>query len=139
MGVNLNVRIYRGKLNAGVREALAELSKKRAEYEQRVLDIRYEVASAYERLVESRRTVEFYSEWLVPSAEQNVAAARSDYDVNRTTFLDLALAQGQLIELREKREEALATYYIGHAELQRVAGGSVSDIAADRTAIPEAQ
>lgn len=92
-----------------MREALANLSQRRAELEQRVLDVRYEVASSYEEVEESRQTLELYSAKLIPAAEQNVAVARSNYDVNRTTFLDLAVAQRQLIELREKQEEALAT------------------------------
>jgi outer membrane protein, heavy metal efflux system len=124
VGVNMNVPIYRGKLNAAVREALANLSQRRAEYEQRLLDVRYEVAAAYEELEESRQALELYASKLIPAAEQNVAVARSNYDVNKTTFLDLAVAQRQLIELREKREEALATYHTRQAELTRAVGGS---------------
>lgn len=124
VGVNLNVPIYRGKLNAAVREALANLSQRRAEFEQRVLDVRYEVASSYEEVEESRQTLELYANKLIPAAEQNVSVARSNYDVNKTTFLDLAVAQRQLIELREKREEALAAYHMRQAELTRAIGGS---------------
>jgi outer membrane protein TolC len=124
VGVNLNVPVYPGKLNAAVREALSNLSRQRAEYEQRELDIRYEVASAYEQVEESRRTLDLYAARLIPAAEQNVAAARSNYDVSKTTFLDLAIAQRQLIELLEKREEALATYHSRFAELTRAIGGS---------------
>jgi outer membrane protein TolC len=124
VGVNMNVPIYRGKLNAGVREQLANVSKERADYEQRVLDVRFEVATAAEQLEESRRTVELYNARLIPAAEQNVAATRSNYDVNRTTFLDLATAQRQLIEIREKREEALAMYFSRQAELARSIGGT---------------
>lgn len=125
VGVNMNVPIYRNKLNAGVREKLANVSKQRAEYEQRVLDIRYEVASASEQYEESRRTLELYDDRLLPAAEQNVTAARSNYDVNKTTFLDLATAQRQLVELREKREEALATFHTRQAELTRAVGGGL--------------
>lgn len=124
VGVNLNVPIYRDKLNAGVREKLSNLSQLRAEYEQRVLDVRFEVATAYEQVNESRRTLELYSSRLIPASEQNVAAARSNYDVNKTSFLDLATAQRQLIELREKREEALAMYHARQAELMRAVGAS---------------
>ncbi|MCI0335255.1 MAG: TolC family protein [Planctomycetes bacterium] len=124
VGVNLNVPIYRGKLHASVREALSKLSQQRAEYEQRELDIRYEVAAAYEQVRESHRTLQLYAERLVPTAEQNVAAARSNYDVNKSSFLDLAIAQRQLIDLREKREEALATYHSRRAELMRAVGDS---------------
>ena len=126
VGVNLNVPIYRGKLHAAVQEALFKLSQQRAEYEQRKLDIRYEVAAAYEQVHESHRTLQLYAERLVPAAEQNVAAARSNYDVNKSSFLDLAIAQRQLIDVREKQEEALAVYHNRYAELIRVVGGTTT-------------
>lgn len=125
VGVNVNVPIYAGRLNAAVREAIFRVNQRRAEYEQRALDVQYEVATAYEQLDESRQTLQLFSEKLVPAAEQNVTAARSNYDVSKTTFLDLATAQRQLITLREEREMTLAVYHKRLAELTRVTGGTV--------------
>lgn len=124
-GVNVNVPLYAGRLSAAVREAMFRVSQRRAEYEQRRLDVQYEVATAYEELEESRQTLQLFGEKLVPAAEQNVAAARSNYDVSKTTFLDLAIAQRQLITLREEREMTLAIYHKRLAELSRVTGGTV--------------
>lgn len=129
VGVNVNMPIYAGRLNAAVREAIFRVNQRRAEYEQRQLDIQYEVAAAYEELEESRQILRLFGEKLIPAAEQNVAAARSNYDVSKTTFLDLANAQRQLITLREEREMALAAYHKRLAELTRITGGTV--IAAD--------
>jgi cobalt-zinc-cadmium efflux system outer membrane protein len=126
VGVNVNVPIYVGRLNAAVREAMFRVSQRRAEYEQRRLDIQLEVATAYEELEESRRTFQLFGERLIPAAEQNVSAARSNYDVNKTSFLDLATAQRQLITLREEREMTLALYHKRLAELTRVTGGTVA-------------
>jgi cobalt-zinc-cadmium efflux system outer membrane protein len=128
VGMNLNVPIYRGRLNAAVREARFTLNQRRAEYEQLALNIQYEVAAAYEEVEESRRVLNLYTERLLPTAEQNVAAARANYDVARGTFLDLATAQRQLIELRERREEALAAYYSRLAALARAIGGPIQTI-----------
>jgi outer membrane protein, heavy metal efflux system len=125
VGMNVNVPIYGRRLNAAVREAVFRVNQRRAEYEQRQLDIQYEVAAAYEELDWSRQTLQLFSEKLIPAAEQNVAAARSNYDVSKTTFLDLATAQRQLITLREEREMALAAYHKRLAELKRITGGSV--------------
>ena len=131
VGVNLNVPIYRGRLNAAVREARFTLSQRRAEYAQLVLDTQYEVVAAYEQVEESRLALRLYAERLVPTAEQNVAAARANYDVNRASFLDLAIAQRQLVNLRVNREEALAAYHNRLAELTRVVGGSIPTILGD--------
>lgn len=125
VGVTVNVPIYRGRLNAAVREALFRLKQRQAEYEQRRLDIGYEVANAYELVEESRRTVAIYSARIIPVSQQNIAAASANYDVGKVSFLELATAQRQSIELRRKQEEALATYHIRLAELVRVVGGSL--------------
>lgn len=134
VGVNLNVPIYRGRLNAAVREAMFRVGQRRAEYEQLVLDVQYETAAAYSQLEEARRALQLYAQTLVPVAEQNVASTRANYDVNKASFLDLAIAQRQLIGIREKREEALAEYHRRLAELERVVGGSVLPATADQQA-----
>jgi cobalt-zinc-cadmium efflux system outer membrane protein len=125
VGVNMNVPIYAGRLNAALREAMFRVSRRSAEYEQRRLDIQLEVATAYEEVDETRQTLQLFTQKLIPAAEQNVAAARSNYDVSKTTFLDLATAQRQLITLREEREVTLAVYHKRLAELTRVTGGTV--------------
>jgi len=127
VGVNLNVPIYHGRLSAAVREARFSVSQQQAEYEQLVLDIQYDVAKSFEEVEESRRVVQLYSDRLVPAAQQNIAASRSNYDVNRSSFLDLATAQRRLVEIREKQEEAIATYHGRYAELIRAVGGVVPE------------
>jgi outer membrane protein TolC len=122
VGVKVNVPIYRGRLNAAVREAMFRLSQRRAEYSQKVLDVRYEVQTAHAEVEESRKTFALYSEKLLPFAEQNVNVASANYDVGRDSFLDLAIAQRQLIDVREKREEALADYHRRMAQLNRAVG-----------------
>lgn len=122
VGATINLPIYRGRLNAAVTEAFCRLNQRRAEYEQRRLDIDYEVANAVALVEESRRTVAVYADKLIPAAEQNIAAASANYDVGKISFLDLALAQRQSIELRRKQEEALATYHTRLAQLQRAIG-----------------
>jgi outer membrane protein TolC len=125
VGLNLNLPIYRGRLDAAVREATFSLSQRRAEYEQLKLDVQYEVVSAAEELDESRQTVELFRDKLIPAAEQNVDAARANYDANKASFLNLTMAQRQLLELRQDQQEALATYHSRLAALKRAAGGSL--------------
>ena len=60
IGVNFNLPIYRGRLNAAVREATFTLSQQRAEYDQLRLDVQYEVATASEEVEESRQTVQLF-------------------------------------------------------------------------------
>jgi outer membrane protein, heavy metal efflux system len=125
VGMNMNVPLYRKKLQAAVCEAQFRLSQRRAEYQQRQLDIQYEVQSAYEQVEESRQTAELYKRKYLPFAEQNLRVARSNYDVGQINFLFLAQAQRQLIDVREKYQQTLADYHRRMAELERVVGGNV--------------
>jgi outer membrane protein TolC len=125
VGMNMNVPLYRKKLQAAVCEAQFRLSQRRAEYQQRQLDIQYEVQSAYEQVEESRQTAELYKRKYLPFAEQNLRVARSNYDVGQINFLFLAQAQRQLIDVREKYQQTLADYHRRMAELERVVGGNL--------------
>jgi cobalt-zinc-cadmium efflux system outer membrane protein len=125
IGVSVNLPVYHGKLNAAVNEAVFRLNQRKAEYEQRVLDIQFEIRSAYERLAESEKTLRLYTTRILPAAKQNVAVARSNYDVGKTTFSGLAQAERQLIDLRQKHQEALAEGHHRFAELEQAAGSVI--------------
>jgi cobalt-zinc-cadmium efflux system outer membrane protein len=122
VGVSMNLPIYREKLRAGVREAQFRVSQRQAEFDQQALEIQYEVVEAARQVEESRKVVELYAQRLVPTAEQNVAAARANYEANKLNFLDLAMAQRQLITILERQIEAIVTYQRRIAELRRSTG-----------------
>jgi outer membrane protein TolC len=129
VGVNINVPIYRRRLQAAVCEAEFRLNQRRAEYRQREADVQYEVQSAYEQVLEARQAVRIYNDKLLPAAEQNLDVARSNYDVGKITFLGLLSAQQQLVREREQYQQALAAYHSRLAELQRVVGGPLPEMA----------
>jgi outer membrane protein TolC len=122
VGVAMNLPVYREKLRAALCEAQFRLNQRRAEFEQRSLEIQYEVISAAHQVEESRQIIDLYAQRLVPSAEQNVAAVRANYIVNKASFLDLAQAQRQLVMIRERQLEANVSYHRRLAELDRVVG-----------------
>ena len=125
VGVNFNLPIYRKKLTAAANEAMFRLSQRQAEYEQRRLDVSYEVRSAFERVEEARQSAELYAQRLIPAAERNVAAARANYDVSKTTFLALAQSQRDLIALKEKQQQAIVDFHRRETELERAVGGPI--------------
>lgn len=122
VGVAVNVPIWREKLRAAVSEAQFRVNQRRAEFDQRSLEIQYEVVSAAQQVEESRKTVELYADRLVPTAEQNVAASRSNYEVGKMSFIDLAIAQRQLVTIHERQLEAIIAYHRRLAELDRAVG-----------------
>ncbi len=123
VGVGMNIPLYRQKRHAAVAEAELKISQRVAEYEQKQLDIQYEVQSAVEKLEESRQTVDLYRQKLIPTARLNVEATQANYETAKATFLELSVAQRQLIELREKEQEAVIADHQRRAELERAVGG----------------
>jgi outer membrane protein TolC len=119
----MNMPIYRRKLQAAVSEAQFRVNQRRAEYQQKVADVGYEVQAAYEQVLEASRAVAIYVDKLLPVAQQNLDVARSNYDVGKSTFLNLLVAQQQLLSQREQYQQALAAYHSRLAELERVVGG----------------
>jgi outer membrane protein TolC len=55
VGFNMNVPIYRSKLNAAVCEAQFKLAQRQAEYRQKAADVQFEVESAYAQVAESQQ------------------------------------------------------------------------------------
>lgn len=127
VGARINVPIYRARLNAAVCEAMQQLAKARAEYDQLVLEVQSDVQSTFEQVRESQLTVALYSQKLLPASEQNVGVARANYDTSKITFLELAISQRQLIEARERQLQAQVELQRRIATLRRVAGGSLPD------------
>ena len=130
VGARVNVPVYTGRLNAAVREAGFHVAKARAEYDQMVLEVQSDVQVAYQRVVESQRTVIVYSQKLIPAAEQNVNVARTSYDTSTISFLELALAQRQLVDARERLIEVEAELQRRIATLRRVCGGTLPELSA---------
>jgi outer membrane protein TolC len=126
VGLTVDLPIYRRKLQAAVCEAQFRLNQRRAEFDQRSLDIQYDVVSAFQQVEESRKAVELFSQRLAPAAEQNVGTARANYEVNKLTFIELARAQRQLVSIYERQLEAVVAYHRRVAELERAVGGRVT-------------
>jgi outer membrane protein, heavy metal efflux system len=123
VGINMNVPIYRKKLNAAVCEAQFKLAQRQAEYRQKVADVQFEIESAYAQVLESQQSIEIYRAKLLPASENSVNTARSNYDVGKTTFLNLLSAQQQFLMQREQYQQALAAYNSRLADLERALGG----------------
>ena len=122
VGVGFNIPLYRQKRHAAVDEAQFRVSQRVAEYEQKQLDIQYEVQAAFEHLQEARQAIELYRQKLIPTAKLNVEATQANYENTKASFVDLAVAQRQFVELREKEQEALVSYHQRQAELERALG-----------------
>ncbi|MBI3863074.1 MAG: TolC family protein [Planctomycetia bacterium] len=122
VGMYVNIPLNQSRRHAAVREAIFKVNKMQAEYDSQVDSVRNDVQAGFARLEGSRKTVRLYSESVLPTAEQNVAAAYAGYEATKVDFLRLVEAERQLIQLQEKHQEAVAEYQRRRAELERAVG-----------------
>jgi outer membrane protein TolC len=132
VGVNLNLPIQRDRRRAAVAEAIARVTQRRAELEQRTDEIQNDVQGSVARLTESSRVVKLYDDTILPAAQKSIEAAQASYVSGKLDFLRLIEAQRQLIRYREKQYEAVADHHRRFAELERVLGGPVTESALPR-------
>ena len=126
VGLNVNVPLRRQRRDAAVAEASAKVQQRRAEYQARLDQVRYEVQTAYDRLAQQRQSIAIYSEKILPSAERSLQSAQVNYTAGKVDFLRLIDAERQLHAQREKYYEALADYQRGLASLERAVGQRVA-------------
>ncbi|HEY2249934.1 MAG TPA: TolC family protein [Planctomycetaceae bacterium] len=127
IAMNLNIPLYQDRRQAAVREAIFRVAKMQADFELQVDMIRNEVHTGYAIVEASRRTLELYTGKVLPAAQGNVEAASSGYTAGTVDFLRLVQAQRELIELKEKYQQAIVDYNRNRAELDRVVGTAPAD------------
>jgi outer membrane protein TolC len=123
VGMNVNVPLWQAKRSAAVREASSRLCQRQAEYQDRLDQVRLEVQSAYEQLIEAKEVVRLFDEKILPAAEQNVQSGRSNYMAGNVDFLRLVEAHRQLYQQQEKYVDVTAEFHRRLATLERAVGG----------------
>ena len=122
IGLKVNLPIRRQRRWAALQEAQARLSKAEADYQSRLAQVRLEVTSAYQRLIEARESDRLLQDEIIKAAEQNVASARAGYEAGSAGFLVLVAAQRQLLDFLQKQAAITAEYQRQLAELERAVG-----------------
>ena len=79
VGMNVNVPLWQEKRWRRSARHRRRLHQRQAEYQDRLDQIRFEVQSAYEQLVEGKEVVRLFDEKILPTAEQNVQSGRANY------------------------------------------------------------
>jgi outer membrane protein TolC len=123
IGVDVNVPLRYGRRSAAEREAADRLAQRRAEYQDGLDRVRYEVQSSLAQAAESERVVHLYEEKILPAAVRSLESARAGYASGKLDFLRLLDAQRQVNAQHEMYHQAMADYHRRLAELERAVGG----------------
>ena len=122
VGMSLNVPIRLARRSAAIREAAERLQQRRAEYQDRLDQVRFEVQSAYDSASQGQQVVRLYREKILPAVQRNFESAQANYIAGKIDFLRLIDAERQLYSQREMYYQAQADYHRRLAELERAAG-----------------
>ena len=122
VGMNLNVPLQGEHRAAAIRQAAARVAQRRAEYQDRLDQVRYEVQAAYDRLVQQRQVIALFAERILPASEHSLHSAQANYTAGKVDFLRLIDAERQFHGQRERYYAALADYQRRQAELERAVG-----------------
>ncbi len=127
VGAVINIPLQFGRRRAAEAEALAKLGEIEARLAEGVDKVALEVTDAYDKLVESEHVVTLYRSKVIPSATENLEAAKSGYESSKVDFLALITAEKNLMLVELEYEQALTAYHQRVATLERVVGGSVGE------------
>jgi outer membrane protein TolC len=122
VGVDINLPLNRSK-----RRAVADAARAKAMQAQwRLTDeeavVAGEVQRAYDRVEESRHVLTLYRDRLLPLAEENLSAAKADYQAGSGDFLSLLTTEKNLMQTRLQVGQAMAELHRQLAALQRAVG-----------------
>jgi outer membrane protein, heavy metal efflux system len=124
IGIDVNIPTRFARRDAAVCEATDRLRQRRAEYQDLLDQVRYEVQAAYERTTQSAQVVRLLEQRSLPAAQRNLDSAVANYTAGTLDFLRLLNAERQLNTQRELYYQAIADYHRRLAELERVVGAT---------------
>ncbi len=122
VGASINIPFHR-KRRAANDEVRARMLRLDAEQKTKIAEIMDAVQRAYERVRENEQILALYRDRLLPLAEENLAAAQSDYESGRGGFLNLISAEKNRIQTRLQIAQAQADYQRRLAALEFTTGG----------------
>jgi outer membrane protein TolC len=111
-----------GKYDAGVNEANARLSARKAELRRTEDRIRREVTQAFVRAETSLSQYELFTTTHIPQAEQALSVTESGYQTGAVDFLSLIDSLRQIEMVHTEHIEAQVEFAKAYADLERAVG-----------------
>lgn len=122
VGLGINIPLAQGKRNTRVNEKRALAMQLKWKITEKQAEIAGAIQRAYNSVEESRHVLKLYRNKLLPLAEENLQAARSDYQSGKGGFLNLVSAEKDLIQTQLNQVQAQADYHRRLAMLARHVG-----------------
>ncbi|MHC4882231.1 MAG: TolC family protein [Planctomycetota bacterium] len=124
--VSINLPLWRGKYDAGVRQARAQYYAARRTKEDKVNNLTSMLKMALYKFHDAKRKINLYQSALVPKARQSLKVTESDYLSGKAAFLDLIDSQRVFLEFELSLQRSLADQTQRLAEIEMLVGQDVS-------------
>ncbi len=122
IGVGINLPLGQAKREAAEKHARAKMKQARWQKTELEAKIQEELQIAYARVEESLHVLKLYREQLNPLADENLNAAKADYQTGKSDFLTLISSEKNRMQTQLQTEQALADTYRRFAELEYTVG-----------------
>jgi outer membrane protein TolC len=131
--------LNRGRHDAEIAEAQANLSADRAEYDNQRALVFEEIQEALIRAQSAKRLVDLYSQTLRPQAQATLKSTVAAYQADRTDFLNLLDSQNTTLEVELDYYRAASELESRIADLERAVGAPLTrDGHESDTPVPQA-
>ncbi len=122
-GVNLNLPIYRKRLDAAVREAEAQVVATARQYDQLKDETQREIKQRFTEAASQRDLAILFGESIIPKSEQAFQISLRDYQVGQTEFADLLGSWRELLQFHLRHLQVQTQLRKSLASLERLVGG----------------
>ncbi len=122
IGVGINLPLGQAKREAAEKQARAKMKQARWQRTELETKIQEELQIAYARVEESLHVLKLYREQLNPLADENLNAAKADYQAGKSDFLTLISSEKNRMQTQLQTAQALADAYRRFAELEYAVG-----------------
>ncbi|HED17705.1 MAG TPA: TolC family protein [Gammaproteobacteria bacterium] len=122
VGVGINIPLSQINRKAKVSEYRAKTLQLKWRIKDKQAVIAGNVQRGYNNVNEIRHILKLYRNKLLPLAEDNLHAAKADYQSGKGSFLDLVSAEKNLVQTRLNNVQALTDYHRHLAMLARHVG-----------------
>ena len=117
----------RDRNQGAIFEARARVAQTNAEQQAALTRVRATLFSIYREMSAARVLAETLRSQAVPQAQTALSQVQEGYDVGRFSFLELATAQQELLELQAAAIDAAADYHSLKADLERLTSEPLSN------------
>jgi outer membrane protein TolC len=138
VGLSVNVPIYRGRLNAAVREAQATVVAGARQYDQMKDETQRDVKQLFTQAASQRDVEALFRESIIPKTQQALEVAIRGYEVGETDFADLIANWRELLRFRVSQLQLEAQLRQTLASLERVVGGYLNS-SQEQQSLPAAE